>query len=123
MFEKAARQKLRFPFRGSISVEDLWDLSVQELDGLYSGLNKRLKESQEESLLSSVKKRADSELQLQVDIIKHIVEVKLQETLDKEQAAEKRDKKRKLMDLISQKKDSELQNKSIEDLQKMMDEI
>lgn len=37
MFETASRRKYRFPFHGSINTEDLWDLSVQNLD-LFSRL-------------------------------------------------------------------------------------
>ena len=31
MFEVATRNKFRFPFKGLISVEDLWELSVDNL--------------------------------------------------------------------------------------------
>ena len=32
IFEYAVRNKVRFPFKGMISVEDLWDLSLTNLD-------------------------------------------------------------------------------------------
>lgn len=51
MFEIATRTKMRFPFKGMISVEDLWDLSVQNLDKVFKTLNSQRKEAQEESLL------------------------------------------------------------------------
>ena len=31
LFEIATRKKYRFPYKGLISVEDLWDLSMREL--------------------------------------------------------------------------------------------
>ena len=39
MFEIAARNKFRFPFKGMISTEDLWDLSVENLDNVFKTLN------------------------------------------------------------------------------------
>ncbi|WP_243033922.1 hypothetical protein [Clostridium sp. AF50-3] len=49
----AARCKYRFPYRGNISVEDLWDLPVKALDGIFKTLNAEVKQSQEESLLEN----------------------------------------------------------------------
>ena len=43
MFEVATREKMRFPFKGMISVEDLWDLSVQNLDKVFKTLNSQRK--------------------------------------------------------------------------------
>ena len=40
IFEAATRYKYRFPFKGMISVEDLWDLKLQDLDSVFKLLNK-----------------------------------------------------------------------------------
>lgn len=34
IFEKATKEKYRFPFKGQVSVEDLWDLKLQDLDSI-----------------------------------------------------------------------------------------
>lgn len=122
MFEKAARLKLRFPYKGMITAEDLWDLSVEELDSIYRTVNQKAKAAQEDTLLTK-KTKEDTIASLQVEIVKHVVEVKLQEANDKELAAEKRAKKQKLMEILAAKQETELQGKSVEELQKMMDEL
>ena len=53
MFEVATRNKFRFPFKGLISVEDLWELSVDNLDSIFKSLNSEMKKTKEESLLST----------------------------------------------------------------------
>lgn len=122
MFEKAARMKLRFPYRGMISAEDLWDLAVTDLDMIYKALHRNLRASQEESLLD-VKTDEDETLVLQLGILKHIVTVKLQEAEVRKLAKEKREKKQRLMEIMAQKQDADLQGKSLEELQKMMEEL
>lgn len=118
MFEKASRMKLRYQTnRGVISVEDLWDLSLESLDAIAISLNKKLKESQTESFIKT-KTKDTTELELKFNIVKHIIDVKLSEAEARKSAAEKRAKKQKLMDLIAKKQDAELEGKSVDELMK-----
>lgn len=122
IFEYATRNKVRFPFKGMISVEDLWDLSLTNLDSIYKTLNKQIKQSEEESLLST-KASVDTELEVQIAIVKHIVSVKLVEKEAAEKASAKKAQKQKIMSIIATKENEALQNSSIDDLKKMLDEL
>lgn len=122
IFEYATREALRFPYKGSQSVEDLWQLSVRELDSIYKTLNKQVKQSEEESLLST-KTSVDTELEVQIAIVKHIVSVKLAEKEAAEKASAKKAQKQKIMSIIATKENEALQNSSIDDLKKMLDEL
>lgn len=122
IFEYAVRNKVRFPFKGMISVEDLWDLSVTNLDSIYKTLNKQIKQSEEESLLVT-KTNVDTELEVQIAIVKHIVSVKLEEQDAREKAAAKKAQKQKIMAIIATKEDEALQNSSVDDLRKMLEEL
>ena len=122
IFEYATRNKVRFSFRGLISVEDLWDLSLTNLDSIYKELNKQSKQSEEESLLN-IKTQEDELLNVQIEIVKHIVSVKLAEKEAREKASAKKAQKQKIMSIIAAKQDEALQNSSIDDLQKMLDEL
>ena len=119
LFEMATRKKFRFPFKGTISVEDLWDLSVQNLDTVFKALNAEVKQVKEESLLAT-KSTEDTILDAKIEIVRHIVNAKLAEADARTRAAEKREQKRKLQELIANKQDAELQGKSIEELQAML---
>lgn len=122
IFEYATRNKVRFSFRGLISVEDLWDLSLTNLDSIYKELNKQSKQSEEESLLN-IKTQEDELLNVQIEIVKHIVSVKLTEKEAREKASAKKAQKQKIMSIIAAKQDEALQNSSIDDLKKMLDEL
>ena len=78
IFEAATRYKYRFPFKGMISVEDLWDLKLQDLDSVFKLLNKEKKKSDEESLLQ-VKSEADQALENKIQIEKFIVKLNQEE--------------------------------------------
>lgn len=122
MFIKASREKMRFPFKGLATVEDLWDLSVTELDKIYKSLNAKAKQAQEESLLE-VKASEDETLTAQIEIIKYISSVKLEEKKAAEMAKERKEQKQKIMSILASKQDEALQGKSIEELEKMLDEL
>lgn len=122
IFELASRMKIRFAYRGMITVEDLWDLSVQELDRIFQKLNKALKESKEESLLSPQAKE-DSELAIAVAIVRHIVEAKLTEAAIALAAVERKAKKQKILAILADKQDDSLRNMSQEDLTKMLEDL
>lgn len=122
MFEIATREKYRFPFKGLCSVEDLWDLKLQDLDSIFKTLNAQKKQANEESLLAT-KSKEDKELETKIDIIKHIVATKQQEALAKLQEKEIADKKQKLLKLKEQKQDEALGNMSIEEIDKMLESL
>jgi len=75
IFEVAVKSKFRFEFKGLISVEDLFDLNVRDLDSVFKTLNSQLKQVKEESLLE-IKTKQDEELDIKIEIVKYIFEVK-----------------------------------------------
>ena len=122
IFEYAVRNKLRFPFRGMIGVEDLWDLRVEDLDKIFKLLNLQVKQQQEESLLGE-KSKEDAVLDIQIQIVRCIVKVKLEEREAREKAFAKREQKQKIMSILANKKDEVLRNRSIDELEQMLADL
>jgi len=122
MFEVAVRNKFRFPFKGVISVEDLWDLSVQQLDGIFKTLKSQEKKAQEESLLNT-RTPEDEILTAKIEIIKYIVNTKLEEAKLAERAKEAHDQKQKILGILAEKQDEDLRNKTPEELIAMLNQF
>lgn len=122
MFEAAVRNKIRFPYKGLISVEDLWDLSLTGLDHVFKTLNSQVKQAKEESLLS-IKSKSDEKLELQIEIVKYIVSVKLAEQDAREKTAAKKELKQKILQIKADRQDKALSEASDDELQKMLDEL
>lgn len=116
LFELASRNKTRFEFKGLISVEDLWDLSLTELDSIFKSLNSKLKSTKEESLLDT-KTAKDEEVELQIELVKHIVETKIKERDEKVNAAVRAQDLAKYENLLAEKKDAELKDLDIEEIE------
>lgn len=122
LFETATREKYRFPYKGMVSVEDLWDLTPRNLDTVFRALSADVKAAQEESLLAA-KSAADTALETKLSIVKYIFEVKLAEIEKAKLTKENREKKQKLLGLIAEKQDAELHDKSVAELQSMLDAL
>lgn len=122
MFETATKKKFRFPFKGQISVEDLWDLTAEQLDSVYKALS-REKKTMDEPSLATETNETDSDLEMKIAIVKHVYAVKEDEKKRRLRRAEVLAQKRRLKDLIADKEDEALKNKSIDDLQKMLDSM
>lgn len=122
IFERATRNKLRFQFRGMASVEDLWDLSLTDLDQLYKVINKDKKSSENQGLLE-VKTKASAELDDKLSIIKHIFETKQAEMVARENAIKTKQQKDFLLGVLDKKKNEEILEKSPEEIQEMIDKL
>lgn len=123
MFDKATRMKLRFSTdRGLLSIEDLWDLNLTQLNTLAKSLRKKLKEGEEEDFLNT-KSEADVTDKLRFDIVLSILEVKKTEKAEREQASEIKMKREKLLGLIAEKQDADLRNKPVEELLKELEAL
>ena len=118
MFEKGTRIKARFNFKGTCSIEDLWDLSVRALDLIHKNLNIEIRGLKEVSLLE-VKNKEEELLELKIAIVKHIVEVKLQEQKSREDAASRAEKKQRILGIMEEKQNSQLKELSLEELAEM----
>ena len=126
-FEKASRLKLRFETgKGLVGVEDLWDLPLRgngtSLNTLAKSLNRKLKDEGEEDFVSPVTK-ANEVLELQFELVRYVIEVKLAEKAAAETLAEKREKKQKLLEVLARKQDQSLEQASEDEIKKMLAEL
>ncbi len=122
IFEIATRNKFRFAFRGLISVEDLWDLRLEQLDEVYKTLTTEMKKANEESLLK-IKTKDQKDVELKIKIVKYIVELKLIEVENRNKEKKKKEQKQRILELINKKENQELENKSIEELNSMINDL
>lgn len=119
LFKIATKKKYRFSYKGQVTVEDLWDLSVEELDKIYKNLKSLQKNASEESLLQTATKE-DKEVNNKIEIIKTIVTDKLAAKDRAMKAASQRARNQRILEIMADKQDAALKEKSIEELQDML---
>lgn len=119
LFKVATKKKYRFNYKGVLTVEDLWDLSVEDLDKIYKNLKSKLKDVSEESLLNTVSKE-DKELNDKIEIIKIIVADKLAAKDKAQKAAIQKQQNQRILEIIADKQDAALKEKSLDELKDML---
>lgn len=123
LFILASREKFRFAFKGMISTEDLWDLSLKELDTIFKNLNAQYKAQISEESLLTEKNDGDTVLEAKIQIIKYIVQIKKDEIAARELQTARKAQKDKILEIIAAKKDQQLQEMSVEELMKKFEEL
>lgn len=121
-YKKAAQLKLRIQTSvGSLAVEQLWDLNLIQLSNAIKAVKKVLRKNDDDDELSFLEntKEVDVENQLRFDILKDIYITKKKENDDIRNLADIKAYNQKIDTLIAEKKEGELRNMSIEDLEKL----
>ena len=121
MYKQAAQMKLRFPYRGLCSVEDLFDLNLVDLDQIYIVLKQEAGESGEGLLHEHTKE--DDALALRLSIVEDVFQTKQAEIEARKAQADRLARKRRIMEIIANKQDEALMGKSLDELQGMLDEL
>lgn len=128
-FEKASRHALRFTTpKGAVTTEDLWDLPLTAANGGASlnnialTINRQLKETETESFVDPAPK-TDAVLQLKLDIVKHVISVRQAENEAAKSAKAIKEQKQKLLEILDRKKNAELEGKSVEELEALLETV
>ncbi len=122
IFEIATRNKYRFPHRGMLTVEDLWDLPLYSLDQVFKSLNKDVKQAQEESLMSTPNAE-DTELFNKIEIVKFIFDAKRAESEARKAAAASAEKRQHILEVLARKQNKALEDMSEDELVQMLNEL
>lgn len=128
IFKKASKKKLRFnTSRGILSVEQLWDLSKEEIRQLVIKAREDAKKSSGEvndselSFLDAPAKAKATDDELRFEILKDIYLTKKAAEEKAQKRAEAKENNKKILELIARKQDEALEKKSIKDLEKMLE--
>lgn len=125
LFITATQKKFRFQsIQGKLTVEDLWDLPLQSrrpngacLDDVAIALSRQLKAATEESFVVKVAPEVTL-LEQKLEIVKHVISVKLAQINDKKDAALKAERKRQLEEVLVDKRRKVMAEMSVEEIEK-----
>lgn len=120
MYKEASKLMLRFTTsKGVLTVEQLWTLSLTELDKLAVQLEEQYKASGKKSFLVK-KSRKDKELKLAFDIVIDILSTKVEEKEVMDAASDVKAHNQKILGIIQEKKDEQLKGMSLKELEEQL---
>jgi hypothetical protein len=122
MYKKASQLKLRFLTNvGQLSAEQLWDLSLTDLSNAVKAVKKVLKKTDDDELsFLEDAKVVDVENQLRFDILKDVYLTKKKEAEELRTAKEVKARNQKIIEIIAEKEEGALKDKSIEELRSLI---
>lgn len=123
MYKEASKMKLRFAtVKGNLSVEDLWDLNLTALDKMAVAIDEQISKNPKKSFISESTPE-DKVSKLKLDILKDIINTKLEEKAKKDSEKQKISERNKLLEILAKKEEASLENLSIEELKKKIAEL
>ena len=120
MYKEALQKKLRFKTnKGMITTEDLFDLSLQNLNTLAIMLDKKISEIPKKFFIEEFLVEENDD-ELRFSIVKDVINIKLKARKDNINRAQIDARNKRIAELIAKKEDEALENKSIEELRAMI---
>lgn len=117
MYKKALRTKLRFSTsKGKLTTEDLFDLSLTDLNNLAIALDKKLSETPRKSFISDIAPDTQED-ELRFNIVKDVITLKLSERNAAQNAKAKAAEKAQLLEILHRKKNEALENLSVAEIE------
>ena len=106
LFELATRRKFRFETtRGNLTIEELWDLSIESLDRIAVALHKKVNTSDD----------------LKLEIVLHVINVRVTEASESRDRQLKAERARTIRDELERRKEDAIKTKSDEELAKELE--
>jgi len=129
IFETATRKAFRYTSnRGDLTTEQIWDLPLTsrsgfDLDSVAKAANAELKSVTEESFVATRVNPRKGDLETKLEILKHVIAVKIAEAEAVTARAAKQEKRAKILDALATKENEELTQASKDDLLKQLAEL
>lgn len=127
MYKFASQNKLRFPsLRGDLITEQLFDLPLKsnsgfDLDSVARAINNSIKEIGEESFVDNNSNNPlKKTLECSLEIVKDVIKTKQEENATRLSKIKKTEERKKILDAMNAKKEQQLSQASLEDLEKKL---
>lgn len=123
LFVNSVRNKYRFASKkGHLTIEDLWDLSLESLDEIAIAIHDDLEKIGKRSFVKQKTKHSE-ELQTKLEVVKYVIQTKITEAAEKRAKVTKKGQLEFLKKLREQKEIQKLENMSAEELEKQIEEL
>ena len=121
-FMRATKGKYRFEScKGVLSVEDLWDLPLSNLDDIAKALNHQIKEDAGESFIETA---TTNPITIgKFEVVKAIIKERLDANEKHRTSLERKGKKEKIMNILAAKRDESLHQATEEELKDMLKDL
>lgn len=121
MYKQLIKDKVRFTTaKGLLSLEQLFTLSINELDTLAVSLQEAYEKSNTKKSFIEKRTTKDKSLKMQLDVVLDIMQDKIEEAEVAKTKAENKLRNQKIREIIAEKKDAELASMSVSKLESLL---